>query len=184
MGRWSIERELLNTLFVMTQGAYIHQEGDTAKVEAEGKLLLQTPLHHLGGIVVFGNVMMSPHLMHKCASEGRTVTFLDMNGRFRARVVGPVSGNVLLREAQYKAHMDPARCAGVARSIVAGKMHNQRSVLLRAAREAGDAEKKNDLGKAAEWLSGYLSRLESSHDIDDAWGLRASRAQIICSPIT
>jgi CRISPR-associated protein Cas1 len=93
-----------------------------------------------------------------------------MNGRFLARVVGPVSGNVLLREAQYQAHLDPERCAGVARSIVAGKVHNQRSVLLRAAREAGNAEKKNDLGKAAERLSGYLSRLESSHDIDEIRG--------------
>ena len=82
-----MSRELLNTLFVMTQGAYVHLEGETAKVEVDQKTLLQTPLHHLGGIVIFGNIMMSPHLMYKCASEGRMVTFLDMGGRYRARVV-------------------------------------------------------------------------------------------------
>lgn len=165
-----MSRELLNTLFVMTQGAYVHQEGETAKVESEGRTLLQTPLHHLGGIVTFGNVMMSPHLMHKCASEGRTITFLSMTGRFLARVVGPVSGNVLLREAQYRAHADPGQCARIARSIVAGKIHNLRSVLLRGARETTDARTKADLGEVAQWLSGYLGKLSTSEDIDEIRG--------------
>lgn len=161
-----MSRELLNTLFVMTQGAYVHLENETAKVEADGRSLLQTPLHHLGGIVTFGNVMMSPHLMHKCASEGRTVSFMSLSGRFLARVCGPVSGNVLLREAQYEAYRDPVRRAGIARSIVAGKVHNLRSVLLRAARETGDAERKTSLGQASEWLARYLRELEGVDDLD------------------
>lgn len=165
-----MSRELLNTLFVMTQGAYVHLEGETAKVEAEGRTLLQTPLHHLGGIVTFGNVMMSPHLMHKCTAEGRGVSFLSMNGRFLARVVGPVSGNVLLRETQYRAHADEALRTSIARSIVAGKVQNLRAVLLRAAREAEDQEKKADLAKAADWLSSYLPKLRECSSVDEAMG--------------
>jgi len=165
-----MSRELLNTLFVMTQGAYVHLEGETAKVEAEGRTLLQTPLHHLGGIVTFGNVMMSPQLMHKCASEGRTVAFLSMSGRFLARVVGPVSGNVLLREQQYEAYRDPARCSRIARSIVAGKIHNMRSVLARAARESSDETRKAEIGKASEWLSTYLGGLAKLDDIEEIRG--------------
>jgi len=137
-------RELLNTLYVLTQGTYVRLEGDTAKVEADGKVIMQTPLHHLGAIVTFGNVMMSPQLMHRCASEGRTIAFMSMSGRFLARVVGPVSGNILLRECQYEAYKDPGRCACIARSFVAGKIHNMRSVLLRAARETTDESKKRD----------------------------------------
>ncbi len=165
-----MSRELLNTLFVMTQGAYIRLEGETAKVEAEGKTLLQTPLHHLGGIVTFGNVMMSPHLMHKCASEGRGVCFLGMNGRFMARVVGPVSGNVLLREAQYKAYSDERVRTNIARSIVAGKIQNLRAVILRAARELEDQEKKEDLAKTAGWMTNHLVRLKECKSIDEIRG--------------
>ncbi len=161
-----MSRELLNTLFVMTQGAYVHLENETAKVESDGGTLLQTPLHHLGGIVTFGSVMMSPQLMHKCAAEGRTVSFLSTSGRFLARVCGPVSGNVLLREAQYEAYRDAGRKARIARSIVAGKVHNLRSVLLRAARETADSERKQELGSAAEWLSKYLAQLRDVEDID------------------
>jgi CRISPR-associated protein Cas1 len=162
--------ELLNTLFVMTQGAYVHQEGETAKVEADGKKLIQTPLHHLAGIVTFGNVMVSPHLVHKCSLEGRTVTFLDMNGRFLGRVVGPTSGNVLLRDAQYRAHCDPDARARIARSIAAGKMHNLRSVILRAHREILDEGKKEDLARVSNWISSYLSKLSGTLDIDEIRG--------------
>ena len=165
-----MSRELLNTLFVLTQGAYVHLEGETAKVEMDGKTLLQTPLHHLGGIVTFGNIMMSPFLMHKCASEGRAVSFLSMNGRFLARVVGPVSGNALLREAQYQAYSDNQMRTRMARSIVAGKIQNMRAVVLRAAREATDPDKKADLGRTAEALSGYLPKLRESSSVDEAMG--------------
>jgi CRISPR-associated protein Cas1 len=165
-----MSRELLNTLFVMTQGAYVHQEGETAKVEFEKKVLFQTPLHHLGGIVLFGNIMMSPYLMHKCASEGRTVTFMDMNGRFMARVVGPTSGNVLLREAQYETYCDKHRRSNIARSIVAGKLHNMRSVLLRASRETSVQENKSAIGHIAEKISGYLVCLADINEVDEIRG--------------
>lgn len=165
-----MSRELLNTLFVMTQGAYVHLEGETAKVEADGKTLLQTPLHHIGSVVTFGNVMVSPQLMHKCAAEGRTITFLSTSGRFLARVVGPVSGNVLLREAQYGAYVDPTRCARIAKAVVAGKIHNMRSVLLRGARESSDEDKKTALGCAAERLAEHLRNLAASQNIDEIRG--------------
>jgi CRISPR-associated protein Cas1 len=165
-----VSRELLNTLFVMTQGAYVHQDGDTVRVEADDKTILQTPLHHLGGIVTFGNVMVSSPLMHRCASEGRTLTFLSTSGRFLARVIGPVSGNVLLREQQFEAYKDVPRCARIARSIVAGKIHNMRSVLLRAARETGDASAKCELGRAAERLAVHFEGLAEEDDIDAVRG--------------
>lgn len=169
-----MSRELLNTLFVMTQGAYVHLEGDTAKVEAEGKTILQTPLHHLGAIITFGNVMMSPQLMHKCAAEGRTIAFLSATGRFLARVVGPVSGNVLLREAQYSAYVYADRCARIARSIVAGKIHNMGSVLRRGARETSNADAQAVLSSANERLSNHLQDLRSASNID---GIRGYEGQ-------
>ncbi len=165
-----MSRELLNTLFVLTQGAYVHLEGETAKVEHEGKTIIQTPLHHLGGIVIFGNVMVSPHLMAKCASESRTVSFLSMNGKFLARVVGPVTGNVLLRKAQYDAFSNEKVRSSIARSIVAGKIHNCRSVLLRASRESSEPERKEILSTTARSLSEHLQKLKDCEDIDEIRG--------------
>ena len=64
--------------------------------------------------------------------------FFTPNGRFLARVEGPVSGNVLLRRQQYRVSDDPERCAAIVRNLLLGKLHNQRVVLGRALRDHGD----------------------------------------------
>ena len=52
-------RELLNTLYVQTQGTYLRLQGETVVAELERVEKLKMPLHHLGALVVFGNVMTS-----------------------------------------------------------------------------------------------------------------------------
>src|SRR3546814_12794001 len=91
---------LLNTLYVTTGGAYLHLDNDTVRIEVERETRLRVPLHHLGGIVSFGDVLISPALIGRCAESGIGMTLLDRNGRFRARIEGTVSGNVRLRKAQ------------------------------------------------------------------------------------
>jgi CRISPR-associated protein Cas1 len=57
---------------------------------------------------------------------------LDRVGRFQARIEGPVSGNVLLRRAQYRSSEKPEPFV---RGFLAGKIANQRTVLQRALRD-------------------------------------------------
>lgn len=61
-----------------------------------------------------------------------SIVLLDRAGRFQARIEGPVSGNVLLRRAQYRASDQPDE---IVRSIVSAKIANQRAVLQRALRD-------------------------------------------------
>ena len=84
-------RHLLNTLYVMTQGAYLHLEGETLVVEIERQKRLQVPLHHLGSVVIFGDIMVSPAALHRCADDGRGVVLLDRRGQFKARLEGPLA---------------------------------------------------------------------------------------------
>lgn len=72
-----------------------------------------------------------------------TVSHLDPNGRFLARVEGPRTGNVLLRRAQYRLADDPEHTVPIVRGIVAAKASNQRTVILRAMRDHGE-----DIGEA------------------------------------
>jgi hypothetical protein len=46
-------KQILNTLYVQTQGTYLHLDHDTLKLEIEKQTKLKMPLHHIGGIVVF-----------------------------------------------------------------------------------------------------------------------------------
>lgn len=169
--------QILNTLYVMTQGAYVHLDHETLKVDVEGTTQLQVPLHHLGGVYCFGDVMVSPALVHRCAEDGRSVVFFDRNGHFSARVEGPVSGNVLLRRAQHLALSDGARPSTIARNLVAGKIQNARQVLLRGAREADGSDDAGQLEEAAKRLAGTLSRLESVEDLEQIRGLEGEAAR-------
>ena len=169
-------KQLLNTLYVMTQGAYLSLDHETVRVEVEGKLQMQVPLHHIGAVVTFGNVMISPFFLGKCADDGRTVVILDRNGRFKCRMVGKTSGNVLLRQAQYEAVRDEVKATAIARNMVAGKVKNARQVLLRGARETSHAEEIDALHKAAAVLADALFHLKDNTDIDHVRGLEGESA--------
>lgn len=172
--------QIENTLYVLTQGAYLHLSGETAIIEKEGEKLLQVPLHHIGGVVIFGNVMVSPFFLHRCAEEGRSVTLATEYGRFKARLEGPVSGNVLLRQAQYALQDDKARSAALVRSIIAGKIHNTRGLLLRSRREQKDenSERAGRLEKAADRLSAVLRALPDCNEIEVLRGHEGAAAQM------
>jgi CRISPR associated protein Cas1 len=61
-------KQILNTLYVQTQGTYLQLDHETLKVKVEEETK-QVPLHHLGSIMAFGNVLFSPFLIHRCAAE-------------------------------------------------------------------------------------------------------------------
>jgi CRISPR-associated protein Cas1 len=169
-------KQLLNTLYVMTQGAYLSLDHETVKVEVNGKVQMQVPLHHLGSVVTMGNVMISPFFMGRCADDGRALVILDRNGRFKCRVVGKTTGNVLLRQAQYEALRDKNRVTAIARNIVAGKVKNSRQILMRGARETDDQGEIEALKKAADILADALFHLKDSDDIDHVRGLEGESA--------
>ncbi|MCC6179713.1 MAG: type I-C CRISPR-associated endonuclease Cas1 [Chloroflexi bacterium] len=158
--------ELLNVLYVQTQGAMLRLDHDTVRVEVERELRLRAPLGRLSGIVMFGQVSISPFLLQRCAEDGRSLVWLDRRGRFKARVEGQTRGNVLLRRAQHLALSDRERTMAIARQMVAAKIQNSRLVLLRAARDAPDDADRAELGAAAGRLADALGRLRETNDLD------------------
>ncbi len=173
--------QALNTLYVMTQGTYAHLDHDTVRLEVERETVLRVPLLQLGAVVCFGNVLVSPMLMHRCAEDGRSVVLLDRNGRFKARVEGPVSGNVLLRQAQYAALTTDARALDIARCFVAAKLQNARQVLLRAAREAVQPDDVALLGAATREIAEGLTAAGECHDLDTLRGCEGNAARVYFS---
>ena len=153
-------KKLLNTLYVTTEGASLKKDGENVVVSVEGEERARVPFHMLTSLVLFGPILVTPALIGAAASAGMTLVFLSRNGRFEARVEGPVSGNVLLRRAQYRASEMPEE---IVRSLLLGKIANQRSVLMRhlrdyrGEREPGPLER---LEAATERMAQILRRVE------------------------
>lgn len=171
-------KKLLNTLYVTLQGSYLHRDGETVEIRQDKETRLKVPIHTLGGIVCFGQVMFSPPLMGLCGEQGVPITFLSEYGRFWGRVQGPVQGNVLLRRAQYRATDDPEYTADIARAIVMAKLANNRAVLLRATRDRPDREGAEALQAAAARLGQVIRRLERIDNVDTIRGCEGEGSRV------
>lgn len=165
-----------NTLYVQSEPSYLRLDHDTVVIEQEEAKNRSLPLLAFGSIVLFGNVMISPAMIGRCCEDGRTITFLDRNGRFKARVEGPISGNVLLRRAQYEILNNPEALVRLARSFVAGKLQNARSSLLRSAREAEPVDETVLRGAAAR-VESAIKSLPKCGDLDEIRGIEGDAAR-------
>lgn len=166
-----------NILYVMTPHAYAHIDNATVQIDVEREKKLQVPMHHIGGLVCFGNVMVSPALMHRLADEGKSLVFLDDSGRFKARLEGPVSGNVLLRRAQHRLIDDATRTLEMARTLVLGKLKNSRTLLQRAARETTDVTESQQLDRIVLDLAASLRATQQADTLDALRGVEGEAAR-------
>jgi len=171
--------QLLNTLYVTLPDAWLCLDNDTLRVEVERETRLRVPLHHLNAVVCFGHTGLSAPLMHRLADEGIALVLLDGNGRFKARLEGAVSGNVLLRQAQFqRVGLD------MARACVAGKIKNCRQVLQRGAREAKNEDEAARLTRLAQDLAASLRALPQATTLDELRGLEGEAARQYFSGMT
>lgn len=169
-------RKLLNTVYVTTEGAALRQQGETLVAEVEGVEKTRVPLHMLASVVAFGPVLMTPSLIAACAERGIAIALMGRNGRFQARIEGPVSGNVLLRREQYRRADAPE---DIVRSIVLGKLSNQRAVIRRALRDHGremDFAARAAIQTACDRMAQILRRVQLSDPTVDA--MRGSEGEV------
>lgn len=171
-------KELLNVLYVQNQGAFLSLENDTVRIKVDNETKLRVPLLRLQGIVLFGQVSITPFLIQRCAQDGRSLVWMTQYGRFCARVEGEVNGNVLLRRAQHKALSREGWPEQLARQIVAGKIQNSRNGIMRAARDANNNTDRETLQGVANALAAVLIRLKDALDLDTIRGLEGEAASL------
>ena len=107
-------RHLLNTLFILTEDAYLSLKNKNVVVWQGDKKLGQVPLLTLENIVYSGRSGVSIPLIGACA-ESR--------------------GNVLLRRMQYRLADDAEVSCHIARNFIVGKLHNSKIVIARGLRD-------------------------------------------------
>lgn len=163
-------KQLLNTLYVTTQGAYLAKDGEAVAVRVEQETKLRVPMHTLGSIVCFGQVGCSPFLMGHCGENNVGLAFLTEHGQFLARVQGRVNGNVLLRRQQYRWADGKDTAALIGRAVVIAKIANCRTVLMRALRESAGEAAAAQLEAACLRLAKLLEVVAACSDLDQIRG--------------
>ncbi len=167
-------KQHLNTLFIQTDGAYLAKLGQTIAVRVEDEVRLRVPVHTIGSIVCFGRVNASTAALGLCAQEGVSVSFCTDSGRLIFRATGFTPGNVLLRRDQYRTSDDPIRSLSIAMPMVAAKITNARTTIMRAIRDHGDSE--NTLKTAAAQLAHSARKAMHACNLDELRGIEGEAA--------
>lgn len=167
---------VLNTLFVLSPGAYVSKDHRNLVVKVDGEVRIRAPIHGLASVVCFGHTMITPEAMGSSIAAGLHIAFYSRTGRFLARVDGLGRGSLSLRRAQLRATEQEQLCSAIARSIVIGKIVNSRHVLLRRARETRDAEQSSRLSAVADHLARLLPSLRVAESTDVIRGYEGDAA--------
>jgi CRISPR-associated protein Cas1 len=170
--------QLLNTLYVTQPETYLHIEDGAIRVDVSREKRAKIPLHHLGAVVCLGpTTLVSAPLVYEFSERGISLVYCDSNGRFKARIEGPTSGNVLLRQVQFRTSEDSTRCQELAMAFVGGKIRNSRQVILRGSRESAGEMEQKVLKQAAEDLGIRLKGLPEVTSMDAIRGVEGEAAK-------
>jgi CRISPR-associated protein Cas1 len=153
----------MTTLYVTEPYSVIKKEGETLviNIPADDKRgrearKVEVPTIKISEVVVLGDSTFTSQALAALLEQKVEITFLNVFGKFRGRVVPQDSRNSLIRLAQFRAHENAARSFGFARQFVIGKMHNMRTILLRSNRRLNDVI----LSNAIESLRGIQELVE------------------------
>lgn len=167
-------KKLLNTLYITTKDSYLSLQNNAVAVLVGGEEKVRIPANTLGSICCFGNTSVSSPLIAFCGEKGISLSFFSDYGKFYGRIEGPVHGNVLLRQSQFRAVDLPEVKTSLVQSILLGKILNSKECLARWKREIPDPDGCIDKSIAA--LTDTARQLKACFDIDSMRGLEGIAA--------
>jgi len=153
-------------IYVKTQGARIVKEGKHLLVKKEGTIYHTLFTYKLDQVVIFGSVEITHRALVQLMRHGIDTVFLTYNGRYVGRIASPESKNVFLHKRQYTLLDDGEFCLRFARSIVAGKLTNMATLLMRIKRTRKDSIAR----QRAQEIQSLMERLAKADSVDSVRG--------------
>ncbi|HRS82072.1 MAG TPA: CRISPR-associated endonuclease Cas1 [Smithellaceae bacterium] len=153
-------------VYINTQGARLVKEGRHLLVKKGEDTYHTLFTYKLRQIVIFGNVEITHRALAQIMRYEIDTVFLTQNGRYLGRIASPESRNVLLHKRQYALLDDNVFTAKMARSIVAGKMANMATLLMRMRR----SRNADIAGRKAREIQDLMPLLDKAGNVDSIRG--------------
>ncbi len=154
-------------LYLIEQGSTLRKDGDTFEVTKDKKTILTVPASKVEQVVIFGNINITTPVVHYLLLQGIDCAFCSSTGRYHGRLFSTESKFGLLRHSQFQATSNPVSRLQIARAMIRGKLSNQRTLMMRYARENPGAP----IGEAVEGLAQALDKLEKADNIGSLQGI-------------
>jgi len=118
-------------LYVQEQGARVSKSGETFQVRLKDTKLGEARIFETSHVCLFGNIQVTTQAVQEMCARGIPLTLFSTGGWFYGLAHGMTHKNIELRLAQYQAAADPARSLALAAQMIAAKIENCRTLLMR-----------------------------------------------------
>ena len=118
-------------LYLNTQGLRVGKSSGVLTVKEKDTVLQEVRIAETCQVNLMGNIQISTQALHALCEEEVPVCYFSQGGWFYGLTTGMNTKNVFLRREQYRLADEPWFCLLLARKLVAGKIRNQRTMLLR-----------------------------------------------------
>jgi CRISPR-associated protein Cas1 len=137
--RLAAPRGEMRSLYLNTAGLRVGKSGEVLQIREKEKLLQEARIGELGAVNVFGNIQVSTQAIQSLCEAEVPVCYFSMGGWFYGITHGLIQKNVFLRRSQFRRADDKGFCLELAKRLVAAKIKNQRTLVLRNHAEPSEA---------------------------------------------
>lgn len=170
--RWEGE-----SLIVDRPGAYLRREGELLVVTADGGRLAEVSVHKVSSVSLVGAANASSAAIRLAWDEGIVVHHLSRGGTYLGAYLPATARGLAVRRRQYRLADEPGYVLTLSRSIVTGKLRNQRSLLLRWSRENTGRGAAAELRTRARVIAALDPAIARATDVDAVRGAEGAGAK-------
>ncbi|HSU60179.1 MAG TPA: CRISPR-associated endonuclease Cas1 [Bryobacteraceae bacterium] len=148
-------RDDLRPAYLNTPGLRVGKSGTVLQVKERDALLQEIRLNEICQLNLMGNIQISTQAVQELCTQGIPICYFSQGGWFYGITAGLCTRNVFVRQRQFAMAEQAWFCRRLARSLVVGKIRNQRTFLLRNHLEPDPItlREMKEMGEAAEQCS-------------------------------
>ncbi len=165
----------MTTLYVQRTGCTLTRRDNSFIVkyrEADRIVKQPFPAEKINEVVIGAGCHITSGAIELLLALEVPVSFVNFHDRFIGALCTPINGNQTLRRAQYTASDNPDFGLAMAKRFIVGKTNNQRTMVLRYAREC------SALDAPAEQMRQMIAQLEHAADVETVMGLEGQTAKL------
>jgi CRISPR-associated protein Cas1 len=163
-------RSELKPLYLNTQGLRVGKSGEVLQIRDKDRLVQEVRIGEICQLNLFGNIQLTTQAIQTLCECGVPICYFSQGGWFYGITTGLNQKNVFLRRAQFALSEQPWFALRLSRRLVAAKIRNQRTLLLRNHAEP-PAPVLHD-------LKAMLGRAESAASLDELLGIEGNAARL------
>jgi CRISP-associated protein Cas1 len=168
--RLIVPREDRKPVYLNTQGLRVGKSGEVLQVKEKDAIRQEVRLNEVCQVNLMGNIQISTQAIQALCNAEVPVCYFSQGGWFYGVTSGLTTKNVFLRQSQFRLATEEWFALRLARKLVAGKIRNQRVMLMRNHEEPPKL--------VLEQMREMAERAEESVSLEELLGIEGNGARL------